>query len=120
MKCTNGHVFESWFNNSEKCDELLAKNMVDCPECGVATVSKAIMAPNISTGKSMPPPTDIAIQNAIDNIEYVGDKFAEEAKAMHYGEKDKKSIIGLATNDEQKELKEEGVDFFEIKPKKLN
>ena len=120
MKCANGHTFESWFNNSEKCDELLAKNMVECPECGNVNISKAIMAPNINTSKSTPPPTDAAIQKVVDDIEYVGDRFAEEARQMHYGEKVEKNIVGIATVDEQKELKEEGVDFFEVKPKKPN
>ncbi len=95
--------------------------MVECPVCGDKHVNKAIMAPNSNSGRSRErPPSDAAIQRARDSIEYVGEKFAEEAKAMHYGEKDEKAIVGTITENETKELKDEGIDFEIIKPKKTN
>ena len=121
LKCSNDHVFESWFKDSGNCDILLEGNMVECPICGDTHVNKAIMAPNINTGKTKDrPPSDAAIQHVRDNIEYVGEKFAVEVKQMHCGEKDEKSIIGTITKKEIKELKEHGVDFEIIKPKKTN
>lgn len=43
--------------------------------------------------------------------DYVGDKFAEEARKMHYGEAEQRSIYGETTFDEAKELRDEGIEI---------
>lgn len=43
--------------------------------------------------------------------EHVGDKFAEEARKIHYGESDKRGIYGETTDDEAASLAEEGIEF---------
>ena len=48
------------------------------------------------------------------NCDYVGDRFAEEARRIHYGETDPRGIYGEATDKEAEELKEEGVTFGRI------
>ena len=45
---------------------------------------------------------------------YVGDKFADEARKIHYGETDSANIYGEATTSEEIELREEGVAFGRI------
>ncbi|MFO1162071.1 MAG: DUF1178 family protein [Reyranellaceae bacterium] len=45
------------------------------------------------------------------NCEHVGDKFAEEARKIHYGESDKRGIYGETTDDEAEALAEEGIEF---------
>lgn len=49
LKCGAGHVFEAWFRNSQTFDEQREAQAVACPVCGNDDVSKAPMAPNIST-----------------------------------------------------------------------
>ncbi len=46
--------------------------------------------------------------------DHVGDRFAEEARKIHYGEVDKRNIYGRATGEESQELKDEGIEFGEI------
>jgi hypothetical protein len=48
------------------------------------------------------------------NCEHVGDKFAEEARKIHYGEVDTRAIYGEATETESQELAEEGIKFGRI------
>ena len=45
------------------------------------------------------------------NCEHVGDKFAEEARKIHYGESDKRGIYGETTDEEAEALAEEGIEF---------
>lgn len=45
------------------------------------------------------------------NCEHVGDKFAEEARKIHYGESDKRGIYGETTDEEAAALAEEGIEF---------
>jgi hypothetical protein len=50
------------------------------------------------------------------NADNVGPKFPEEARKMHYGEIEHRSIYGVATPEEAKELSEEGVEFHPLPP----
>jgi hypothetical protein len=50
-------------------------------------------------------------ENVRENTEYVGEKFADEARAMHYGEKPHKGIRGRADKETAQELREEGITF---------
>ena len=45
------------------------------------------------------------------NLEPVGEKFAEEARKIHYGESDKRGIYGQTTDEEAEALAEEGIEF---------
>ena len=48
------------------------------------------------------------------NADDVGQKFPEEARKMHYGETEHRSIYGVASPDDAKELAEEGIEFHPI------
>lgn len=48
------------------------------------------------------------------NCDYVGDRFAEEARRIHYGESDPRGIYGEASDEEVAELNDEGVTFHRI------
>jgi hypothetical protein len=50
----------------------------------------------------------------VKNADYVGQKFPEEARRMHYGEIDHRSIYGEASPDEAKSLHEEGIAFHPL------
>jgi len=118
LVCASGHEFESWFSNSLDYDAQRKKRLVQCPHCATAKVEKAIMAPAVATGrKSSNIYNEIAgkIRKEIsENCEDVGDKFADEARAIHYGEKPQRGIYGKASLKEAKGLLEEGVSIVPI------
>ncbi|WP_341895650.1 DUF1178 family protein [Ferrovibrio terrae] len=126
LKCRKDHVFEAWFYDSATYDTQAAGGKVVCPVCNSRKVTKAPMAPRIGKSKS-----EVAVAEAKQqamalkalaeirdhvekNADYVGDQFAEEARKIHYGEVDKRSIYGEATKEEAKELVEEGVEVAMI------
>jgi hypothetical protein len=49
IKCSDGHVFEAWFQNNESFEAQAEKELVECPLCGCTKTSKSLMAPNISS-----------------------------------------------------------------------
>ncbi|NLR71416.1 DUF1178 family protein [Novosphingobium sp. ERN07] len=131
-----GHRFEGWFGSSADYEDQRARGLVTCPSCGAGQVIKAVMAPNVGRkGNQMPAPVPkpeaapVAMANpplpaeavamlkavaamqaeAIKSSTWVGKNFAEDARAMHYGEKDAAPIHGKATAQEARELLDEGV-----------
>ena len=125
-----GHVFEAWFGSSDDFDDQQARGLVSCPLCGSGTVEKAPMSPRLgqrsnerpdSRGaaamtnrpagemKAMLQAMARAQAHALESSDYVGPRFAEEARAIHLGEVEKRSIHGQATADEARSLIEEGV-----------
>jgi hypothetical protein len=134
--CEAGHTFESWFNNSTAFDRQVARGLVACPMCGSAKVEKAIMAPALGGGREAPAPepepekTPVAIvskeevelrkklkelrDHIVKSADYVGEKFPEEARRMHYGEIEHRSIYGEASPDAAKSLAEEGIEFHPL------
>lgn len=136
--CAADHEFEVWFSRSSDFDEQAPNGLIACPHCGVTQVEKAIMSPNISTSrkkdkivtekaammKMMNAAADKIRKDISENCDYVGDKFADEARAIHYGEKPERGIYGQASAKEAKDLVDEGVgvaplpDVFAPKPKK--
>lgn len=131
--CSADHVFEAWFKDSAAYDEQAAAGEVLCPVCGDASVAKAPMAPRIARGGDRggdPAPSPRTYTNTKaaemrrmltelrrhveENSDYVGDKFAEEARKIHYGETEERNIYGEATDDQAEELTEEGVKIGRI------
>ena len=53
-------------------------------------------------------------QKMRQNSEYVGDRFAEEARAIHDGDKDARNIYGEATVEEARDLMDDGIDFMPL------
>jgi len=130
LKCENEHEFEAWFASSATYDEQHAAEEIVCPECTSHKVSKAIMAPNVATKgaiKTRQGRQDKAEdirkvrtqymkvvkqvrEHVEQNFDYVGEKFSDEARRMHYGEADDRNIYGEATPEEARDLMEEGID----------
>ncbi len=119
------HKFEAWFASSEAYDEQIERHLVSCPCCDGTQVGKQVMAPAIggTNSASEPDPQKVfgklaaaARQHVSENFDYVGDGFASEAKAMHYGDLDHRPIWGETTADERAELKEEGVPAEPLPP----
>ncbi len=130
LKCSQNHEFEAWFRSSASFAEQCKRGDVDCPVCGDDKITKALMAPNISTVEKKSGQAaevrarEVAEQilNAAsklrevveENCEYVGDDFADEARAIHYGETEERDIYGETTEKEAEALDDEGVDFTRI------
>ena len=135
LSCETGHAFESWFANSAAFDRQAARGLVTCPVCGSAKVEKAIMAPALAGSREAPSPpeaekTPVAIvskeevelrkklkelrDHVVKSADYVGEKFPEEARRMHYGEIEHRSIYGEASPDAARSLAEEGIEFHPL------
>lgn len=134
LKCRTGHQFDAWFSSSVSYEEQCEAEAIRCPECGSADVDKAPMAPAVLRGNrralegaesttaggpteapSEPSPSQSYAflkglrEHLKANADDVGDKFAEEARKMHHGEAEERSIYGEATAEEAKSLYEEGI-----------
>jgi hypothetical protein len=135
LRCEAGHAFDSWFGNSAAFDRQAARGLVTCPTCGSAQVEKAIMAPALGGDRDAAPAaepekTPVAIvskeevelrkklkelrDHVVKNADYVGEKFPEEARRMHYGETEHRSIYGEASAEAASALAEEGIEFHPL------
>jgi hypothetical protein len=120
LLCDNNHDFEGWFRNAAGYECQIEARQVKCPTCGSAMVRKAVMTPNIATrakrkkanGPLSPEALDTlraVRQHVVSNADYVGPRFAEEARKIHFGEIEARGIYGEATPAEAKSLMDEGV-----------
>lgn len=124
LECSRGHLFEGWFESLETFEEQNIKGLVSCPVCNDTDVRR-VMSP-VALRKSNPidnqesVPIDYQklakeVVNYIhNNFEDVGPGFAAEALKIHYGVSEKRNIRGSATSEEEKTLKDEGIDFFKL------
>ena len=127
LRCAGGHDFEAWFKDGEAWERRDA-GAVCCPVCGGTDIVKAPMAPRIGRHRGEPEAAPVpsalpaelagqlrALRKTIeDHCDYVGDRFAEEARKIHYGESKPRDIYGEASKSEAAELLEEGVIFQRI------
>lgn len=130
LRCQRGHAFEGWFASSEAFEEQHATGLVACPICGETSVTKLLSAPrlNLSGAKPPEPPSAPnaavavpdspearwmhAVREVMAKTEDVGERFAEEARRMHYGETPERGIRGQASAEEAISLYEEGIPFI--------
>lgn len=132
--CDKGHEFDGWFSNSEAFETQAKRGFVECSVCGSSKVEKQLMAPSLgakSTKKGETPRQMVASggdprlqqmmammrevrRHVEQNAENVGDKFADEARKIHYGETEERGIYGNATHEEAKALIEEGIEVHPL------
>ena len=136
--CSESHEFEGWFRGSGEFDEQASNGNLSCPVCASTAVSKAVMAPAVATGRAAAPAPRqapgperqreifAALRKLRSEVEarstYVGERFAEEARKIHFGEAEERIVHGEATVDEVHALSEEGVPVMPLPrlPKDLN
>jgi hypothetical protein len=125
LRCQNGDEFDAWFGSMADYDAQAAKGLIQCPHCGSTHVEKAPMAPAVRTSRAKEAQKERAVAMAMakkvrehikDNFDYVGDKFAEEARKMHEGETPERAIWGEATPEEARELAQEGIPASPLPP----
>jgi hypothetical protein len=133
LQCENGHAFEGWFASEDDFLQQNQRAMVLCPLCASASVTKKLSAPRLNLGAGRAPETAQAqavaesdpaqalahawVQMArrlIANTEDVGERFASEARKMHYGETEERAIRGKATPQETHALLEEGIEVLPL------
>jgi len=119
--CDADHEFEGWFRDSADYDVQSEKGLIDCPCCGSDEIKKAVMAPAVARRDGSRAERLAAIHKDLagavarardyveKNFDYVGDKFPEEARKIHYGESKERGIFGEASGKDVKALIDEGV-----------
>lgn len=140
--CDKGHQFESWFQDSAAYDKQARRKLVACPQCNSTKVEKAMMAPRLAGRRTRAAPMEVSSAPAPEtaapvammspqeqelraklkelrdhitrNADDVGARFPEEARKMHYGEIEHRSIYGVASAEDAKELAEEGIEFHPL------
>lgn len=126
LSCDSQHRFDGWFKNAEAFDQQVEQGIVTCPVCASVKVEKALMAPAIarSSETSMPvaapDPAQVRAfmramrEKVMAEADYVGPRFAEEARKIHYNEAEQRGIYGEATRDEVTSLLDEGIEFLPL------
>lgn len=136
LACEHDHRFEGWFGSAQAFDDQLGRGLVECPMCASKSVRKLPSAPRLNLSSSHEParatvqaersqvaaamPTAQQLQSMwtkiarhlAENTEDVGERFAEEAKRIHYNEAPERGIRGVATLEQQAELEDEGIEVF--------
>ena len=131
--CDRGHEFDGWFSDSVAYDKQAAESLVACSHCGSMKVEKQLMTPGVPAKANRraepaqqmvaaPDPKLKAMMTMMRemrkhveaNSEHVGDKFAEEARKIHYGETEKRGIYGQATADDARSLIDEGIEVHPL------
>lgn len=129
LQCDHGHAFEGWFGSEEDFLAQCEKSMVQCPVCGDVSIVKKLSAPRLNLSGSRAPSDDMQqnqlsanadsvlaaawfalARQVVANTTDVGNRFADEARKMHYQEADERAIRGTTTRDEALSLMEEGID----------
>jgi len=149
LTCDHGHRFDGWFRSSGDFDAQSGRGLLECPNCGSSSISKALMAPALtrSRGEVVPTPApenpgpgpgtggegasqpvallserearlramlrELHTELTRDSVD-VGNRFADEARKMHYGEAEKGSIYGQASLEDARALTEEGIQFLPL------
>jgi hypothetical protein len=130
LQCAHGHGFEGWFASQDAFDTQLAAGLVECPVCSNTAITKLLAAPRLNLGNAKPPADAQAaklpaaespegrllraVREVIAQTEDVGDRFAEEARKMHYGEIEERGIRGQTTREQAQTLIDEGIPVFSL------
>lgn len=136
LRCAEGHAFEGWFPDAAGFERQRDQGLLACAECGSVRVDRALMAPRVRTSrkrggvpKAEAPardktpameasPAELALAELRRRLEasstYVGGDFAAQARAMHEGAAERRSIHGEAAPEEARALVEEGVPILPL------
>jgi hypothetical protein len=123
LRCAADHEFEGWFRDGAMFDKQSAGGKITCPQCGNNDVTKAPMAPRVARShKAEATPSPAQLRTALQelrrhvetNCDYVGERFAEEARRIHYGESDPRGIYGETSAEDAAGLADEGIEVSRI------
>ena len=128
LRCANGHGFEGWFASEDDFLDQNGRTLIECPLCADKVISRLPAAPRLNLSgarepvpvNAKPQPADLqatwlaTVRELMAKTENVGDKFAEEARRIHYGEVPHRGIRGQASFEERQALREEGIETMSI------
>jgi hypothetical protein len=142
LTCAQDHFFEGWFRSNDDFNAQQKKLLITCPACGSSSIGKALMTPAISTmhtshlvceesqlqadhqesvtlsqgqnQQEIMQQMRVLAKKLKEGAEYVGDRFASEARKIHDGESDARGIYGEATLSEVQSLVDDGIDFMPV------
>ena len=142
LRCSQDHRFEGWFASDEDFSSQTERGLMACPICGDQAITRLPSAPRVNLlgrgDDARPAPTANAeaqrpvaamaeptpqqtqarwlhaVREVIASTEDVGDRFAEEARRIHYGEAEQRGIRGRATREDADSLRDEGIEVLTL------
>ena len=129
LRCSHDHRFEGWFDSEDDFQSQHERGLVECPLCADKTVTRLPSAPRLNVSnlrevEAVRPADDgqvqrqsqwmRAVRHVMANTEDVGERFAEEARRIHYGETEGRGIRGRATPEDADALREEGIEVVSL------
>ena len=137
LRCAHGHGFEGWFGSEADFLEQNGRGLVECPMCTDRTITRMPSAPRLNLSGARAPTTETsgsgttqtavapasgdlqaawlaAARAVLARTEDVGERFAEEARRIHYGESENRGIRGQVSADEREALRDEGIETFAL------
>jgi hypothetical protein len=125
LRCAQGHGFEGWFGSDDEFLDQNGRGLIECPLCADRVITRLPTAPRLNLSGAREPapearPVDLqaawlaAARRLLAETEDVGDRFAEEARRIHYGEAEHRGIRGQASPEEREALREEGIETFAL------
>lgn len=135
LQCSHGHGFEGWFGSEDDYQSQLERGLVECPLCADKAVTRLPSAPRLnlsgsreevmvpSSGRPVAPTPEQAsvealwlgaVRHVMANTEDVGERFAEEARRIHYGETEHRGIRGRASTEDAQALRDEGIEVMAL------
>lgn len=124
LKCSAAHEFEAWFRDGATYERQAGRGLISCPDCGDTAIEKAPMAPRLgrSTAREIVSPSPEQVRRMLQELrrrveshcDYVGDRFAEEARRIHSGQAEARGIYGEATEQDAQALADEDIEVARI------
>ena len=129
LRCASGHRFEGWFAGDEDFLDQNGRGLIECPLCADKVIVRMPSAPRLNFGASQaaqtaptaPDPSTALqtlwmqmVRHVLANTEDVGERFAAEARRIHYGEVPERGIRGQASADERESLRDEGIEVHAL------
>jgi hypothetical protein len=129
LACANDHRFEGWFASDDDEAAQRERGLIACPLCGDAEIRRLPSAPRLNLGAAppaekqavaLPAADDLqaqwmrAVRHMLEHTEDVGERFADEARRIHYGEVARRGIRGQATRGDAEALRDEGIEVMSL------
>ncbi len=136
LRCANGHGFEGWFGSDDDYMDQNGRGAIECPLCADKLITRMPSAPRLNLSGAREPrpsvesqpqpqqaeakPADLqatwlhSVRELIAKTEDVGERFATEARRIHYGETPHRGIRGQASVEERAALQEEGIETMSV------
>ena len=131
LRCQSGHRFEGWFGSDDDFLDQNGRGLIECPLCADKVIVRLPSAPRLNLSGATEPAAPVAapaaddtaalqarwlqmVRHVLASTEDVGERFAEEARRIHYGESEERAIRGQASADEREALRDEGIEVHPL------